>query len=329
MIDRRTFLAGTGGVLLAAPLAAEAQQAGSVPRIGLITGLSESMAQSRIDAFRQALGEFGLIEGRTVVVEYHYLDGHWERSSMVVSDLLRSGVNVIVAHGTPPALAAKRATSAVPIVMYELGDPVGSGLVSSLAKPGGNVTGVAQLVTHEIYGKQLQILTEVIPGLSRVALLSNPSNVTQASVEKQTQAGATALGLKLVSVHAQGPDDLEKAVFEATRERVAALVVARDALFFNNVRRLVDLTAVHRLPAIYGYGAFAQAGGLIGYGPDPVEITRRTAALVAKILKGARPADLPVEQPTKFELVINLKTAKALGLTIPPSLLGRADEIIQ
>ena len=329
MISRRAFVARLTGGLLAAPLAAEAQQSGNVPRIGLITGLSELMAQSRIDAFRQALREFGLIEGRTVAVEYHYLDGHWERSSTVVSDLLRSSVNVIVAHGTPPALAAKRATSAVPIVMYEVGDPVGSGLVSSLAKPGGNVTGVAQLVAHEIYGKQLQIMMELIPGLSRAALLTNPSNATQASVEKQTQAAATALGLKLLSVDAQGPDDLEKAVLEATRERVGALIVTRDALFFNHARRLVDLTAVHRVPTIYGYGAFAQAGGLIGYGPDPVEITRRTAALVAKILKGAKPADLPVEQPTKFELVIKLKTAKALGLTIPPSVLARADEVIQ
>jgi putative ABC transport system substrate-binding protein len=328
-VKRRAFLSAVTGGLLAAPFVAEAQQSGNVPRIGLITGLSESMAQSRIDAFRQALHEFGFIEARTVAVEYHYLDGHWERSSTVVSDLLRSSVNVIVAHGTPPALAAKQATSAVPIVMYEVGDPVGSGLVSSLAKPGGNVTGVAQLVAHEIYGKQLQILMELIPGLSRTALLTNPSNVTQASVEAQTQAAATALGIKLVSVNAQGPDDLEKAVLEARRERVAALIVTRDALFFNHVRRLVDLTAVHRVPAIYGYGGFAQAGGLIAYGPDAVEITRRTAALVAKILKGAKPADLPVEQPTKFELVINLKTAKALNLTIPPSLLARADQVIE
>jgi putative tryptophan/tyrosine transport system substrate-binding protein len=329
VINRRTFLAGTGAVLLAAPLATWAQQPGKVPRIGLITGASESTARSRVDAFRQALREFGFIEGRTLTVEYYYLDGRWERSSTVVTELLRLDVTVIVAHGTPPAVAAKQATSLVPIVIFEVGDPVGAGLVPSLAKPGGNVTGVAQVVAHEIYGKQLQMLAELIPRLSQVALLWNPANSAQPAVVKQTEAGAKALGLTLQSVTAQGPDDFEKAVLSAIRGRSGALVVSRDAIFANHVGRLVELTAVHRLPTMYGYRSFAEAGGLIGYGPDPIEIAQRAAALVAKILKGAKPTDLPVEQPTKFELVINLKTAKALGLTIPPSLLRRADQVIE
>ena len=328
-MERRRFIAMIAGGLLAAPFAAEAQQAGKIPRIGLITPLSGSAARSRIEAFSLALRELGYIEGRTVALEYRYLDGRYEGVAAVLSELLRLDVNVIVAYGTPAAVAAKQAAGAVPIVMVEVGDPVGTGLVPSLAKPGGNLTGVSQVVAYEIYGKQLQMLMELIPRLSHVALLVNPGNLIQPAVVKQTQAGATALGLTLQSVSAQGPDDLEKAVLEAVRGHAAALIVSRDALFAIHVRRLVDLSSVHRLPTMYGYRSFAEAGGLIGYGPDPVEISRRAASLVAKILKGAKPSDLPVEQPTKFELVINLKTAKALGLTIPPSLLLRADQVIE
>src|SRR4029077_10955046 len=260
---------------------------------------------------------------------YHYLDGQYERLRNLLSEFLRQDVNIIVAHGTPAALAAKQASSAIPIVVVEVGDPVGMGLVPSLAKPGGNVTGVAQVVAQEIYGKQLQMLTELIPGLAHVALLWSTGNPAQLAVVKQTQSGAIALGLTLQSVSARGPDDLEQAVLEAVRARAAALIVSRDALFANHVRRLVDLTAMHRMPTMYGYRSFADAGGLIGYGPDPVEIFQRAASLVAKILKGAKPGDLPIEQPTKFELVVNLKTAKALGVTIPPSLLQRADQVIE
>ena len=328
-MDRGTFLTGTGAVILAAPRAVGAQPSGKVPRIGLITGASESTARSRVDAFRQALREFGSIEGRTLTAEYYYLDGRWECSSTVVIELLRLDVTVIVAHGTPPAVAAKQATSLVPIVICEVGDPVGAGLVPSLAKPGGNLTGVAQVVAHEIYGKQLQMLVELIPRLSQVTLLWNPANSFQPAVVKPTEAGAKALGLTLQSVTAQGRDDFEKAVLSAIRGRSGALIVSRDAIFANHVGQLVELTAVHRLPTMYGYRSFAEAGGLIGYGPDPIEIAQRAAALVAKILKGAKPADLPVEQPTKFELVINLKTAKAIGLTIPPSLLARAHQVIE
>ena len=318
-----------GGSVIAAPLVAEAEQAGKVPRIGLITGLSEATARSRVEAFGQALRELEFIEGRTVAVEYYYLNGEWERASTVLVELIRLNVNVIVAHGSPPAVAAKRATNVIPIVMFEVGDPIGMGLVPSLAKPGGNVTGVAQVVAHEIYGKQLQMLVDLIPRLSQVALLWNPANLAQPAVVKQTEAAAKTLGLTLQPLTAQGPDDFEKAVLSATRGHSGALIVSRDAIFANHVGRLVELTAAHRLPAIYGYGSFAEAGGLIGYGPDPVEISRRAAALVAKILNGAKPSDLPVEQPTKFELVINLKTAKALGITIPQSILVRADELIQ
>ena len=259
-MDRGTFLTGTGAVILAAPRAVGAQPSGKVPRIGLITGASESTARSRVDAFRQALREFGFIEGRTLTAEYYYLDGRWECSSTVVIELLRLDVTVIVAHGTPPAVAAKQATSLVPIVIFEVGDPVGAGLVPSLAKPGGNLTGVAQVVAHEIYGKQLQMLVELIPRLSQVTLLWNPANSFQPAVVKPTEAGAKALGLTLQSVTAQGRDDFEKAVLSAIRGRSGALIVSRDAIFANHVGQLVELTAVHRLPTMYGYRSFAEGG---------------------------------------------------------------------
>jgi putative tryptophan/tyrosine transport system substrate-binding protein len=322
------LMVGGAIFLLGGALAAHAQQRGSLPRVGLITPLSEAAARSRVDAFKGALRESGYVEGRTVTIECHYLDGRYDRVSTVLSELLRSETSVIVTHGTPATLAAKQATSSVPIVLFEVGDPVGMGLISGLAKPGGNVTGVSQVVAHEIYGKQLQMLTELIPRLSHVALLSNPANVAQPAVVKQTEVAAKALGLTLISVGAQGPDELEKAVLAAVRGRAGALIVSRDAVFYNHASRLTELVSAHRLPTMYGYRAFAEAGGLIGYGPDAVEISRRAASFTARILKGAKPADLPVEQPTKFELAINLKAAKDLGLAIPQLLLLQADQVI-
>lgn len=218
------------------PLAVEGQESRKLPGIGLITPLSESAARSRIEAFRQALREIGYVEGHTVTVAYHYFDGRYERVPTTISELLRLDVNVIVAHGTPAAVAAKQATSVVPIVIFEVGDPIGSGLVPSFAKPGGNVTGVSQVVAHEIYGKQLQMLAELIPRLSHVALLSNPANPAQAAVIKQTEAGARALGLTLESVGAQDVDNLEKAILAAIRGRASALIVSRDALFYNHAQ---------------------------------------------------------------------------------------------
>ena len=321
-------MVGIAVPLLGGVLAAHAQQKGSLPRIGLITPLSEAAARSRVDAFKDALRESGYIEAHTVTIECHYLDGRYERVSPVLSELLRSEASVIVTHGTPATLAAKQASSSIPIVLFEVGDPVGMGLVSGLAKPGGNVTGVAQVVAHEIYGKQLQMLKEIIPRLSHVALLSNPANVAQSDVIKQTEAAAKVLGLTMISVSAQGPDDLEKAVLAAIRGHAGALMVSRDAVFYNHAGRLAELVSAHKLPTMYGYRAFAEAGGLIGYGPDALEISRRAAFFTVRILKGAKPADLPVEQPTKFELAINLKVAKKLGLEIPQPLLLRADQVI-
>jgi putative tryptophan/tyrosine transport system substrate-binding protein len=274
------------------------------------------------------LREFGYIEEPTVTIECHYLDGRYERVAAVLSELLRSQASVIVTHATPASLAAKQATSSVPIVLFEVGDPVGMGLVSGLAKPGGSVTGVSQVVAHEIYGKQLQMLMEIIPRLSHVALLSNPANVAQSDVVKQTEAAAKVLGLTMISVGARGPDDLERAVLAAVRGHAGALIVSRDAVFYHHAGRLAEVVSAHRLPTMDGYRAFAEAGGLIGYGPDALEISRRAASFAARMLKGAKPADLPVEQPTKFELAITLKAAKNLGLAIPQPLLLRADQVI-
>jgi putative tryptophan/tyrosine transport system substrate-binding protein len=320
------------GILFAAPLAAEGQPAGKVarpPRVGVLMLPSEVVARTRVEAFRQGLHDIGYVDGNTIVIDIRYIDGRYERIPALLAELLRLDVSVIVAHGTPPSLAAKRATDSIPIVMFEISDPVGIGLVPSLAKPGGNLTGVAQLVATEIYQKQLQMLQEVVPKLSHVAILWNPANPAQAPIVQQTEIGAKALGISILPLGVQDPGELEKTIVAAGRARAGALVVSRDALFSNHTERIVELTAAHRLPTMYGFRPPVEAGGLIGYGPDPVEIARRAAALVGKILKGAKPADLPVEQPRKFDLVINLKTAKALSLTIPPSLLARADQVIE
>jgi putative ABC transport system substrate-binding protein len=327
MMDRRRFLLTSLAGALAAPLAAEAQ-AGKmprVPRVGVLMLPSEVVARTRVEAFRQGLRDMGYVEGRTIVVDIRYIDGRYERIPALIAELIRLDVSVIVAHGTPPSLAAKQATGSIPIVMFEVSDPVGIGLVPSLAKPGGNLTGVAQLVATEIYGKQLQMLKELLPTLSHVALLWNPANPSQAPIVKQTKIGAKALGITVLPMGVQDPNELERTIVTASRDRAGALILSREALFANHIERVVELTAARRLPTMYGARSSVEAGGLIGYGPDPVEISRRAAAFVGKILKGAKPADLPVEQPTKLELVISLKTAKALGLTIPPSLLARAD----
>lgn len=329
MLTRRRFLGTVSAGLLAAPLAAEAQTGRKPARVGLLTGGSEPGFRGRLDAFRKGLRDLGHVEGQTVALEYRYGNDNYERLPALAAELVRLDVDVVVANGTPASLAARRATTSVPIVMFETADPVGSKIVASLAKPGGNVTGVAQLVSSELFGKQVEMLRELLPKLSRVGLLFNPRNPVQQRALSSTQAAGRTLGITVEPFGVEQSSQLEREFAAAARGGVGAVIVTRDNVFVDHPQRLVDLAARYRMPAMYGTRPFAEAGGLITYGADPAEAAQRAAVYVDRILKGARPADLPVEQPSKFELVVNLRTAKALGLTIPPSLLLRADQVIE
>lgn len=332
MMLRRAFLAGLGAVL-AAPLAAEPQPAGKVPRVGLLGAGSPSdpVVQGFVEGFRQGLRELGWVEGRNIVIEYRYAEGKYERLPDLAGELVRFKPDVIVAAPTEAALAAKNATSTIPIVMANVADPVGSGLVASLARPSGNVTGLSSMGV-DLTVKRLELLKEAVPGLSRVAILRNPdaSPWTHPVMVKAVEQVAPSLRLQLQVLAARGPEEFDGAFSMMARERAdGLLVLAGDALFVLHRRRLADLAAKSRLPAMYATKEHAEAGGLMAYSTDSGYNWRRAATYVDRILNGAKPAELPVEQPTKFELVINMKTARALGLTIPPSLLLRADRVIE
>jgi putative tryptophan/tyrosine transport system substrate-binding protein len=315
----------------AAPFAAEAQQAAKVARIGY---LSPNLAASphQHEAFLQGLRDLGYVEGRNLAIEYRDAEGKAERLPALATELVALKVDVIVTGGgTPTALAAKQATKTIPIVFAGVADPVTSGLVTSLARPGGNVTGSSNL-TPELVGKRLEQLTQTVPGVSRVAVLWQPGGLgerTEKDMLKGAEVAAPAVGVRLQFVEARGPENFDRAFSDMTKARAGALTVLPSNMFINERRRLVDLAAKHRLPTVYGLREFVDAGGLMSYGPNLADLSRRAATYVDKILKGAKPGDLPVEQPTKFELVINLKTAKALGLTIPQSVLAHADDLIQ
>ena len=331
IMERRRFLGTVGLSVLAAPLAAEALPAARTARIGY---LAANLAANphRLEAFRQGLRDLGYVEGGNLVIEYRDAEGKFERLPALAAELVALKVDVIVtAEGTPAALAAKQASRTLPIVFATAGDPVASGLVTSLARPGGNVTGLS-ILGPELFGKWLELLTQALPGVKRVAVLWQRgvlSERTDKDTLKEADVAARALGVWLQFVEARGPADFDRAFSEMTRARAGALTVMGSNMFLGERRRLVDLSAKNRLPAVYPWREFVDAGGLMAYGPDLQDLSRRAATYVDKILKGAKPDDLPVEQPTKFELVINLKTAKTLGLTIPPSLLARADEVIQ
>jgi putative ABC transport system substrate-binding protein len=329
-MDRRAFIAVLSGGLLAAPLAAEAQQAAKVPRIGYLA-LNPAANPHLHEAFRQGLRDLGYVEGRNVVIENRDAEGKPERLPALAAELVLLKVDVIVANPTVAALAAKQATSTLPIVFTVAADPVTSGLVTSLARPGGNVTGLSNLAP-ELVGKGLELIKQAVPGVSRVAVLWQPGFLPERTAKdmlKEAEVAARALGVRLQFVEARGPGDFDRAFADMTRARAGALTVLGGSMFFSERRRLVALAAKNRLLAVYPWREGVDAGGLMAYGPDLADLFRRTAPYVDKILKGAKPGDLPVEQPTKFELVINLKTAKALGLTIPPSLLQRADQVIE
>jgi putative tryptophan/tyrosine transport system substrate-binding protein len=330
-MDRRTFLAGTGAVLLAAPLAAEAQQARKVPRVGYLSVFSSSNPYPPSEAFWQGLHDLGWVEGQNIAIEWRFAEGKAQRLPDLAAELVRLRVDLIFAETTPAARAAKHATTTIPIVFSPIADPIGSGLVANLARPGGNITGIT-FMAAELGGKRLELLKQAVPGMTRVGVLSHPGDPSEATVKsvlEQTEAAARALRVQLLRLEAQGPNDFDRAFAAMSRERVGGLILIPSAMFVDERRRIVNVVIKDRLPAMFYFREFAEAGGLMSYGPNFRELWRRAATYVDKILKGAKPADLPVEQPTKFELVINLKTAKALGLTIPPSLLQRADEVIQ
>ncbi|PYN73043.1 MAG: ABC transporter substrate-binding protein [Candidatus Rokuibacteriota bacterium] len=317
--------------LALAPLALEAQQPGKVPRVGVLLTGDQSRHLTHVEAFRQGLRERGYVEGKNVVIEYRFGDGKLDRLPQLAAELVGLNVDLIVTSGTPPTRAALQATRTIPIVMTLVGDPIAAGFIASLAKPGGSITGLTQ-ITGELDGKRLELLKEAFPKVSRVAVLFDPGSAAQEGIGtlRDTRMAAEALGVKLLSLELRGPNpDLGGAFRTATSERVGALLVAPGPATELHRKRVVDLAAKSRLPAMYGSNEFVDLGGLMSYGPSQPDLFRRAATHVDKLLKGAKPADLPVEQPTKFELVINLKTAKALGLTIPPSVLGRADQIIE
>ena len=328
MIDRRSFIGTLAGGLLATPLAATGQQPPNIPRIGFLRSGSLSTYATQVVAFRQGLRDLGYVEGQNVVIEFRWAEWRLERLPVLAAELVRLKVDVILTHGTPGPLAAKQATTTIPIVIAIVANPAGSGLVASLARPGGNITGLS-LLWPELGGKRLQLLREVAPRVTRVAILWNAANPGIAATVRETEAAARTLGVQLQSLEVRGLDDFESAFAAATRERAGALVTVEDPLTFTNRTRIVDFAAKGRLPAVYPNKEYVDDGGLMSYGANFGDLFRRAATYVDKILKGAKLGDLPVEQPTKFALVINLKTAKALGLTIPQSLLGRADEIIQ
>jgi putative ABC transport system substrate-binding protein len=325
---RRAFLGTLAGALLTAPLTAEAQAPAKVPRIGFLMSSSATDAPLQFEEFRQGLRELGYVEGKSIAIEYRFAENRLERLPALATELVRMKVDLIVAAFPPDADAAKQATSTIPIVFAVSGDPVAGGLVASLARPGGNITGLASL-GPDVVGKQLEMLKEVAPKVTRVAVLENPGNPSHPVVLRQAEGAARVLGLKLHTLQARTPAEIDAAFAAMRSQRSSGVLVLRDAMFRSRRAQIVALAAKGRLPAVYGFRDEAEAGGLMAYGSRNVEMFRRAATYVDKILKGAKPADLPVEQPTKFELVINLKTAKALGLTIPPSLLGRADEVIQ
>ena len=331
-MNRRSFLGTLASGLLAAPLAAEGQQADRIARIGyLALNLAAGDPRGR-EAFLQGLGDLGYVEGRNLLIEYRDAKGKPEVFPALAAELVALKVDVIVtAGGSLAALAAKQATTSLPIVFTAVGDPVAEGLVTSLARPGGNVTGLS-LVQQELVGKSLELLKQAVPEVSRVALLLKPDAMPDRAKKDRLNAAdvaARALGVRLQVVEARGPEDFDRAFSDMTRARAGALAVLATPVFDSERRRLVDLAAKNRLPTVYSYRSYVEAGGLMSYGPDLADSFRRAATYVDKILKGARPGDLPVEQPTKFELVINLKTARALGLTIPPSVLIRADQVIE
>jgi putative ABC transport system substrate-binding protein len=326
-VKRREFITLLGSAATALPFAASAQQLGKLPTIGLWGPTMSSVASQRIAPVVQRLRELGWIEGRTVAIEYRWAEGRNERAAEIAAEFVRLKVDVIVAQGTPSVIAAKQATSVIPIVFAAVGDPVGSGLVASLSRPGGNVTGLSTQQT-DTASKRIELFREMVPGLRRLAIMGNVGNPAVELELSEVQSTARALGLEAAAFELRRAEDIA-AAFDALKGHADALYVCADPLVFTNRIRVNTLAQGARLPTMYLLGEYVEAGGLMSYGPSVPDLYRRAADFVDKILRGAKPGDIPVEQPTKFDLVVNLTTAKALGLDVPPTLLARADEVIE
>ena len=315
-------------VQLAVGVMAEAQQPGKIPRIGFLGNSTAALEENLVEPFRQGLHDLGYVEGRNILIEYRWAEGKYERFPTLIAELIALKVDVIVTAGTPASLAVKKATTSIPLVMIAVGDPVGTGLITSLAHPGGNITGLTS-IAGDLEGKRLELLREVVPGLSHVAVFWNPASPFQVVAEKEVQAAARVLRMKVLSLGVQAQEQLDNAFATIRRERPGALLVLADRLFLHNRARIMDFATQNHLPGVHAYVELVEAGGLMSYGPSYADMHKRAAIYVDKILKGRKPADLPVEQPMKFEFVVNLKAAKQIGLTIPPNVLARADKVIK
>jgi ABC-type uncharacterized transport system substrate-binding protein len=327
MIRRREFITLLGGAAAAWPLAASAQQPGKLPTIGYLGAGTSASEGQRVAALKERLHQLGWVEGRNIAFESRWAEGRSDRAAEVAAEFVRLKVDIIVASGTPQVIALKQATSVIPIVSPTMGDPVGAGLVASLARPGGNVTGLS-LLQPDLGGKRLEVLREAIPALRRLAIMGNSSNPPIAQEIQEVQAAAGRLDLEVATLEIRRAEDIRPA-FDALKGRADALYLANDQLILSNRTRINILALVARLPTMYNSREYVEQGGVVSYGPNFADLFRRAADGVDKILRGARPADIPVEQPTKFDLVVNLITANAIGLTISPTLLARADEVIE
>jgi ABC-type uncharacterized transport system substrate-binding protein len=328
-MDRRTFITNVACGLVAVPLATQAQQAGRIYRIGYLSAAAPAASATVIDAFRQGLRERGWVEGQSFVIDYRFAEGRYDRLPDLAAELVRLNMDVIVAAPTPPAMAASKATRTIPIVMIGVNDPVGLGLVTSLARPGGNVTGPSAM-SSDFATKRLELFKQAIPSLNRVGVLSTSYDGAAALASwNGIEAAASQAGLQIQRITARDPADFENAFATVAKEKINGLLIINDPRFVAARNRLAELALRNRVPTMFEEWRFVEAGGLIAYGPSYPEIFRSAARYVDKILKGAKPADLPVEQPSKFELVINLKTAQQIGVTIPPNVLVRADRVIK
>ena len=307
---------------------AEAQQSGKIPRIGFLGNSTAALEENLVGPFREGLRDLGYVEGKNILVDYRWAEGNYDRFPALIGELVAQKVDIIVTAGTPASLAVKKAAPSIPLVMIAVGDPIGTGLIKSLAEPGGNITGLSSIAV-DLEGKRLELLREVIPKLSHVAVFRNPANAFHVFSDKEVQVAARAFKIKVLSLGVQSPEQFDNAFATIRKERPRALLVLADRLFLHNRVRMMEFALQNRLPGVYPYLELVEAGGLMSYGPSYPDMHRRAATFVDKILKGRKPSDLPVEQPMRFDFVVNLKAAKQIGVTVPPNVLVRAQKVIR